>query len=223
MVDNKLNNSLINPLPPIILIITLILILTELIFQLSKASVMFGESGQILRNNVIIQYAFYGSLQDWMFNNGILRWEFAIRYFTYPFVHLSFMQTLIATVMFLALGKMVCEIYNGLLFFALVFASSVSGAFFYGLILDDQFPLTGLFPAIYGLIGAYTYILWISLRSVGAKSANAFTLVAVLLGIQIIFKFLFNGTNDWIADLFGFLTGFLFAFLTNLYTLKRLN
>ena len=223
MVDNKLNNSLINPLPLIILIITLILILTELIFQLSKASVMFGESGQILRNNVIIQYAFYGSLQDWMLNNGILRWEFAIRYFTYPFVHLSFMQTLIATVMFLALGKMVCEIYNGLLFFALVFASSVSGAFFYGLILDDQFPLTGLFPVIYGLIGAYTYILWISLRSVGAKSANAFTLVAVLLGIQILFKFLFNGTNDWIADLFGFLTGFLFAFLTNLYTLKRLN
>ena len=56
MVDNKLNNSLINPLPPIILIITLILILIELIFQLSEASLMFGESGQILRNNIIMEY-----------------------------------------------------------------------------------------------------------------------------------------------------------------------
>ena len=100
MVDNKLNNSLINPLPPIILIITLILILIELIFQLSEASLMFGESGQILRNNIIMEYAFFGSLQDWMLSNGVFRWEFAIRYVTYPFIHLGFMQTLIATVMF---------------------------------------------------------------------------------------------------------------------------
>ena len=55
MVDNKLNNSLINPLPPIILIITLILILIELIFQLSEANLMFGESGQVLRNNIIME------------------------------------------------------------------------------------------------------------------------------------------------------------------------
>ena len=124
---------------------------------------------------------------------------------------------LIATVMFLALGKMVCEFYNGLLFFLLIIASSICGAFFYGLILDDQFPLIGLFPAIYGLIGAYTYISWTSLRSVGARGANAFTLVAVLLGIQIIFKMLFNGNNDWLADLFGFLAGFLFAFIIDRY------
>jgi len=91
------------------------------------------------------------------------------------------------------------------------------GAFFYGLILDDQFPLIGLFPAIYGLIGAYTYISWTSLRSVGARGANAFSLVAVLLGIQIIFKMLFNGNNDWLADLFGFLAGFLFAFIIDRY------
>ena len=47
----------------------------------------------------------------------------------------------------------------------------------------------------------------------GARSANAFILIAVLLGIQIIFKVVFNGSNDWVADLFGFLTGFLFASL----------
>ena len=73
MVDNKLNNSLINPLPPIILIITLILILIELIFQLSETNLMFGESGQILRNNIIMEYAFFGSLQDWMLSNGVFR------------------------------------------------------------------------------------------------------------------------------------------------------
>ena len=217
MNDNKLNNSLINPLPPIILVITLFLILIELIFQLSETRIIFGGVGPGLRNNIMTQYAFYGSLQDWMISNSALRWELLIRYISYLFIHLSFLHTLIATVMFLALGKMVCEFYNGLLFFLLIIASSICGAFFYGLILDDQFPLIGLFPAIYGLIGAYTYISWTSLRSVGARGANAFTLVAVLLGIQIIFKMLFNGNNDWLADLFGFLAGFLFAFIIDRY------
>ena len=99
------------------------------------------------------------------------------------------------------------------LFLILIISSSFCGAFFYGLILDDQFPLVGAFPAIYGLIGAYTYLLWVSMKFLGARSANAFILVAVLLGIQIIFKVVFNGSNDWVADLFGFLTGFLFASL----------
>lgn len=117
MNDNKLNNSLINPLPPIILVITLFLILIELIFQLSETRIIFGGVGPGLRNNIITQYAFYGSLQDWMISNSALRWELLIRYISYLFIHLSFLHTLIATVMFLALGKMVCEFYNGLLFF----------------------------------------------------------------------------------------------------------
>ena len=45
MNDNKLNNSLINPLPPIILVITLFLILIELIFQLSETRIIFGGVG----------------------------------------------------------------------------------------------------------------------------------------------------------------------------------
>ena len=213
MEHNNVNSPLINPLPPVILIITLLLVVVEIIFQIVEVGLLSSFSNEITRNNVIVNYAFFGSLQDWMISNLNFKWSFLCRYFTFPFIHFNFLQTVIAIVMFLALGKMVCEVYNGFLFLILIISSSFCGAFFYGLILDDQFPLVGAFPAIYGLIGAYTYLLWVSMKFLGARSANAFILVAVLLGIQIIFKVVFNGSNDWVADLFGFLTGFLFASL----------
>ena len=213
MEHNNVNSPLINPLPPVILIITLLLVVVEIIFQIVEAGLLSSFSNEITRNNVIVNYAFFGSLQDWMISNLNFEWSFLFRYLTFPFIHFNFLQTVIAIVMFLALGKMVCEVYNGFLFLILIISSSFCGAFFYGLLLNDQFPLVGAFPAIYGLIGAYTYLLWVSMKFLGAQSANAFILVAVLLGIQIIFKVVFNGSNDWVADLFGFLTGFLFASL----------
>ena len=213
MEHNNVNSPLINPLPPVILIITLLLVVVEIIFQIVEVGLLSSFSNEITRNNVIVNYAFFGSLQDWMISNLNFEWSFLFRYLTFPFIHFNFLQTVIAIVMFLALGKMVCEVYNGFLFLILIISSSFCGAFFYGLLLDDQFPLVGAFPAIYGLIGAYTYLLWVSMKFLGARSANAFILVAVLLGIQIIFKIAFNGSNDWVADLFGFLTGFLFASL----------
>ena len=220
MGHNNVNSPLINPLPPVILVITLLLVLVEIIFQIEEVGILSSFSNEITRNNVIVNYAFFGALQDWMINNLSFKWSFIFRYFTFPFIHFNFLQTVIAIVMFLALGKMVCEVYDGFLFLILFISSSFCGAFFYGLLLNDQFPLVGAFPAIYGLIGAYTYIQWVSMKFLGARSVNAFTLIAVLLSIQIIFKVVFNGSNDWLADLFGFLTGFVFASLLRLKTKK---
>ena len=42
---------------------------------------------------------------------------------------------------------------------------------------------------------------------------RAFTLIGFLLGIQLLFGLLFGGSNDWVADLFGFITGFFVSFL----------
>ena len=39
-----------------------------------------------------------------------------------------------------------------------------------------------------------------------------FTLIAFLLGIQLFFKFVFGGGDDWLADIAGFATGFLLSF-----------
>ena len=83
-------------------------------------------------------------------------------------------------------------------------------------------PLIGGFPAVYGLIGAFTYILWRSMSLVGANQARAFSLIGVLMGIQLLFGLLFGLNNDWIADLGGFATGFMLSFVVAPGSLLRL-
>ena len=90
--------------------------------------------------------------------------------------------------------------------------SGVGGALAYALFLDPSYPLVGGFPPVYGLIGAFTWLLWRKLSLVGANQARAFQLIAVLMGIQLLFGLIFGGTGDWVADLGGFATGFGLSF-----------
>ena len=56
--------------------------------------------------------------------------------------------------------------------------SGVGGALAYALILDPSYPLVGGFPPVYGLIGAFTWLLWRKLSLVGENQARAFQLIA---------------------------------------------
>ena len=47
---------------------------------------------------------------------------------------------------------------------------------------------------------------------VGAQQGRAFTLIAFLMGIQLLFGLVFGGQKDWVADLAGFATGFGLSF-----------
>ncbi len=86
------------------------------------------------------------------------------------------------------------------------------GALVYALLLDTPQPLIGGFPAVYGLIGAFTFLLWVRLALNGGPQARAFTLIGFLMGIQLVFGLLFGGGKDWIADLAGFVAGFGLSF-----------
>ena len=90
--------------------------------------------------------------------------------------------------------------------------SAIGGALGYAIFSGSPVPLIGGFPAVYGLIGAFTYILWRQLSLVGAQQSRAFSLIAFLMGIQLLFALLFGGQPDWIADLTGFATGFFLSF-----------
>ncbi|MFV2038106.1 MAG: rhomboid family intramembrane serine protease, partial [Paracoccaceae bacterium] len=87
------------------------------------------------------------------------------------------------------------------------------GALAYGLLLNDPAPLVGGYPAVYGLIGSYTFMLWVSLAGTGNTQLRAFTLIGFLMGIQLLFGLVFGSNKDWLADIFGFATGFFVSFL----------
>ena len=79
----------------------------------------------------------------------------------------------------------------------------------------NEAPLFGGYPAVYGLIGGFTFLLWVNLAAVGANKYRAFSLIGVLLVIQLLFAVVFGGNWTWVAELAGFATGFLMTFLVS--------
>ena len=86
--------------------------------------------------------------------------------------------------------------------------SAAVGAVVWAALTGDPGPLAGAFPGVYGLIGAYTFLMWTNLAALGSRRIEAFRLIAVLLAIQLLFGLLLGGRSDWIADVAGFAAGF---------------
>ena len=205
--------SPLNPLPPPVAALAFVIIGIELTLAAAARGFVGGVGGVGWRQTALERYAFFGDILDWMVATGSWPVEHLARVVTYPFVHLAFTHALFVVVFLLALGKLLAEAMGTAAFFAVFFGSAVVGALAYGLLLDDPRLLTGGFPAVYGLIGGYTWILWTSLGRVGAPQYRAFTLIGLLLAIQLVFGVLFGATNEWVAELAGFATGFALSFV----------
>lgn len=209
------NVSPVNPLPPVVTALFLVLLGIELVFQAGARGLAGGPEAVGWRLAAVQAYAFSGEILEWMWATDRWPMEHLIRFVSYPFIHASFSQMLFAGVMFLAMGKMVTEVFGTLAMLAVFFASSVGGALAFTFFTEGPFPLVGAFPAVYGLIGAYTWLLWRRMSLVGENQARAFTLIGVLMAIQLIFGLFFDTGKDWVADLAGFVTGFGLSFLVS--------
>lgn len=208
MFNDDHNASPFNALPPIVWAFALIILAVELLFQGAERGLIGGPGAIGWRIEAITSFGFFDSVFAWMIETRQAPLEHLMRFLTYLFIHGSFTHAAFGIVMALAIGKMVAEAFSQLGFLLIAATSSIAGAFAYGIFLDDNQPLFGAFPAIYGLIGALTYMLWVRAKVEGTNQMNAFTLIGFLLGIQLVFKLLFGGGNDWVADIAGFAAGF---------------
>lgn len=209
------DSSPFNALPPVIVVLTVIVAGIELLFQAADRGFIGGAEAVGWRLEALNAWAFSPAVLDRMIETGQYPPRQLVRFVSYAFVHLSFAHVLFVLVFLLALGKMVAEIFASWAVAAVLAGSAVMGALVYGLALDDPMALVGGYPAVYGLIGAYTFILWVGLGAVGENRYRAFTLIAILLGIQLVFGLLFGGGNMWVAEVTGFATGFGLSFVVS--------
>ena len=207
--------SPVNSLPPVVVALFLMIMGIEATLTLAARGLIGGPGGVGWRLDALQTYAFSGPIFDWMLANTQWPVDQLIRFVSYLFVHGSFTHALFVCVMFLALGKMVGEVFSGFATLSVFIVSGVIGALAYALMLDEQAPLIGGFPGVYGLIGAFTYLLWLRLGEMGAQQVRAFSLIGFLMGIQLIFGVFFDVQNDWLADVFGFATGFAMSFVVS--------
>ncbi len=204
-----------NALPPVVIALAVLVIGPELAFQAGRIGLIGGAQGVGLRLEWLNAFAFSPRLFDRMVELGQVSPQALLRFVSYSFVHLGFTHVLFVVVFLLALGKMVAETFASWAVVVVFFGSALAGALVYGLVPGAERALVGGYPAVYGLIGAYTFILWVGLGATGGSRARAFTLIAFLLGIQLVFGLLFGGGLDWIADVAGFAAGFGLSFLVS--------
>ena len=203
----------VNPLPPVVIVLFAAIALVEVALSLGQRGILGGAEAVGWRLTLIRDYGFYAELLQLMIERSTYPLSELSRIVTYPFVHGSFTHAVFTCVFVLALGKYVGEVFSTLAVLIVFFGSAIMGALIYTAFMNNPAPLIGAFPAAYGLIGAFTYIMWLRLESLGENQLVAFRLIGFLMGIQLVFGLLFGSDGTWLADVGGFATGFLLSFL----------
>lgn len=202
--------SPVNPLPPIVIALFFALFGVECLFALGEAGMIGGPSAVGWRLGAIRDYGFSGQAFDFMVANGLLLPEHLLRLVTYPFLHGGFTAALFAGVILLAMGKLVGEVMGQVAVVTIFFASSILGAIVFGLVTDEAW-LIGGFTGVYGLIGGYTFLAWQQLAGRGMQQLGAFRLIGILMAIQLIFGIFVEVGYSWVAELSGFIVGFVIS------------
>jgi membrane associated rhomboid family serine protease len=199
-----------NPMPPVVWALFFVLMGAELVFSLGEQGLVGDAYAIGWRHVAISHYGFSGVAFDWMVLNGEMPFEYAIRVLTYMFLHGNFTATVFSSVILLAMGKLVGEVMGQLAVVILFVFSGVFGVLIFGLVTDQAW-LIGAYPSVYGLIGAYTFLLWQRLAGRGMQQLSAFRLIGFLMGIQLVFGIFFATGLDWVAELAGFCCGFVLS------------
>ncbi len=202
----------LNPLPPIVWVLALPLIAMEVVLGLESAGLIGGAQASGWRQDAVQRFGFSPELMRAMIESGQYPLEAMARLISYPLVHGDFTHTLFVVVILLALGKMVGEIFRWWAVLVVYLGATVAGALAYTAMPWASGALIGGYPADYGLIGAFTYILWMRKVAAGGNQLAAFQMIGVLMGFQLLFGVVFGGGWAWVAELAGFAAGFALSF-----------
>lgn len=214
--DQDHNAPPLNPLPPIVWILALPLIAMELVLSLAEAGLVGGAQGFSWRAQAVGHFGLFPEILRYQWETGGQPLFELHRLVSYTLVHGSFTHALFAVVMLLALGKMVAEVFRWWGVAVVFLGSAAIGGAVYGLLIPDlRTQLIGAFPGVYGLIGAFTFLIWTNLARVGANKFRAFSLIGALLFVQLVFGLLFGAGWDWVAEVTGFAAGFLLSFVVS--------
>lgn len=202
----------LNPLPPVVWLLALPMIAMEFVLQLGAAGLAGGREAIGWRVDAVQRLAFVPDYFRQTVGQGIWTQDSLLRLVAYPLVHVSITHALFVIVMLLALGKYVGEVFRWWAVLVVFFGATVGGAVVYGLIPGMKAALVGGYTPVFGLIGAFTFLLWTRLAGAGVNRLRAFTMIGFLLLAQAAFGLLFGGGPGWIADVAGFAVGFALSF-----------
>lgn len=203
----------VNPIPAVVLVLAVVVMAIELAFSAGASGLIGGPGAVGWRQNVIRDYWFTTGVWEGVATQADFRFDLLKRFVTYPFFNVDFLSALFGSALLLALGKFVGDVFGNVATLLVFFVATVFGAAAFGIFIGEQRPLYGTFTPVYGLIGAYTYVIFTRLGAVGGNQLQAFRLIGILLAIQLVFGLLFGDNKLWVAELGGFVAGFLVSII----------
>lgn len=213
--NENLNAPPLNPLPMVVWLLALPIIAMEVVLSLGARGLVGGAQGVGYRIDAVQRFAFAPDFMRAMLETGQYPMDGLMRLISYPLVHGNFTHAAFVVVMLLALGKMVGEVFRWWAVLVVFFGAAAVGALALAMVPGQQAVLIGGYPPVYGLIGAFTFLLWVNLAAVGANKYRAFTMIGALLVIQLVFGVAFGAGWDWVADIAGFIAGFVLSFVVS--------
>jgi membrane associated rhomboid family serine protease len=220
---SDLNAPPLNPLPPVVWALALPMIAVEVAANAGASGVIGGPDAIGWRSQLVQLFGFAPDYLRWMIETRQAPLDGLTRLVTYPLVHASVGHALFVVVILLALGKFVAEVYRWWAVLATFFLATIAGALAFAAVPMAHSGLLGGYPGVYGLIGAYSFLLWVRLVGSGENQMRAFRLIGFLLIFQVIIAVVGivwygveQGTTwEFVADIAGFVTGFLVAFVVS--------
>lgn len=204
------NAPIVNTLPATVILVFLPMVLIEGYFAGVEAG-LFGSKG--VRVFWVQEYGYWPAVTERAAQTGAWGMDVLIRFFSFNFINIDFLGTIFSGVMTLALGKFVADSLGEMAFVAIFFLSAIFGALIYTFLSAETFPLVGAFPAAFGLIGAFSFVLFTRAGGMLTHQLRAFQLLGVLMVLNWIFTLFFGAANTWIAELAAALFGFATAAL----------
>lgn len=201
-----------NPLPWVVWVLALPMVALEAAFSAAEAGLIGGAQGIGWRVAALEQYAVWPAYWRQQWQAGAFDGELLLRFASFPFLHINPSHAVFAIVILLAMGKFVGDVFRPLSVAAIYLVSGALGAVVFASTPSIDVPLMGAYPGDYGLIGAFTYVLWIGGAGTGLRQYRAFSMIGFLLAVQLLFGLLFGGGPEWVADLTAFVAGFAMSF-----------
>lgn len=200
----------VNPLPGVVWALILAVAGTEAVFLAAGWGWLGGPAGIGWRVQAVQSYAFAAELQGWMLETRQFPARHLVRYVAYPYVQAGPLAALFAVAMLAGLGKAVAEglgarVVLGVAVLVPPLAAAVFGVVALG---DPRAWLIGAFPLAFGLVGAFTWMLWDRARGDRAAQRRAFGLIGVLMLARLGFGLVAEVGPGWAADLAAFGLGF---------------
>lgn len=213
-----------NPLPGFVWLLILVLAGIEAVLALGGLGLIGAPQGIGWRLEAVQRVAFSGAIQDWMLETRRAPPRHLLRYLGYVFVQPGTLATVFVLAMLAGLGKAIGEGLGTPTLIAAALLPPVLAAAIFGLILGDHELawLIGAWPMVFGLVGAFTWLLWQRAQGDPAGQRRAFGLMGVLMLARFAFGLLAEAGHGWIADLAAFGLGFGLAALMAPGALARL-